>query len=83
MTLVEAGTIALVASLVSAITLIGPALAFTSAALFFAGSDAPFHYSVGPAFLYAAIAVAVVVAGAALPAWRTSRLEVIEALRWE
>jgi putative ABC transport system permease protein len=83
LTLVEAGTIAIVASALAIVLTLVPLRAFLWSALWFTGSDAPFRYSIGPAAAYAAVAAAVVLAGAAWPAWKTSRLQVIEALRWE
>jgi putative ABC transport system permease protein len=83
MTLVEAGIIGLVGSVLALVLTLGPLVALLWWALFFSGSDAPFNYSVGPALAYAGVAAVVVLAGAAWPAWRTSRLEVVDALRYE
>lgn len=47
------------------------------------GIRAPFRLAVAGPVVYAAIVVAVVIAGASLPAWRASRLEVVEALQYE
>jgi putative ABC transport system permease protein len=47
------------------------------------GADPPFRVDVRSGLLYFAIGVAVMTAGAAWPAWRSSRISVIEALRYE
>ena len=51
--------------------------------IFIMGASATFHFDPPATALYAAIALAVVVIGASWPAWRTSRLVVVEALRHE
>jgi ABC-type antimicrobial peptide transport system permease subunit len=54
---------------------------FTTDILF--GTKPPIAFNVGPGLLYAALGILLVVAGAAWPAWRTSRLDVVDALRYE
>lgn len=47
------------------------------------GIRAPFRLAVAAPAVYALLTLAMVVAGASLPAWRASRLEVVEALQYE
>ena len=47
------------------------------------GLKPPFHLSPSAPLIYGFIATVVVLAGAALPAWRTSRLDVVAALQYE
>ena len=47
------------------------------------GLHAPFRLALDAPLLYGAMALATVLLGAALPAWRTSRLEIVEALQYE
>jgi len=47
------------------------------------GLHAPFRLALDAPLLYGAVALATVLLGAALPAWRTSRLEIVEALQYE
>ena len=51
--------------------------------IFIMGASASFHFDPPGTAGYAAIALLVVVIGASWPAWRTSRLVVVEALRHE
>lgn len=54
-----------------------------SDAVFITGASPAFNFDVAAAARYALLALAVVVVGAGWPAWRTSRLQVVDALRHE
>ena len=58
----------------SALLLIGPIVI---------GYREPFMLDISSAMTYGAIAVVVALAAAALPAWRTSRVEVLAGLQYE
>jgi putative ABC transport system permease protein len=60
---------------------LGMAFFFTTGILF--GLKPPIGFNFGPGLVYAALGIVVVVAGAVWPAWRTSRLDVVDALRYE
>jgi putative ABC transport system permease protein len=47
------------------------------------GFKEPFVIDAGTAVVYAFVAIAIALLGAAFPAWRTSRIEVLEALQYE
>jgi ABC-type antimicrobial peptide transport system permease subunit len=47
------------------------------------GYKDPFQLFVGSVPVYGPLAIFVVLAAAALPAWRTARLEVVGSLRYE
>jgi putative ABC transport system permease protein len=65
----------------AASVLIGFAFFFAAGVLF--GLQPPVGFHFGPGLRYAVLGVVIVLAGAAWPAWRTSRLDVIDALRYE
>jgi putative ABC transport system permease protein len=81
MVLVEAGMIGLLGTLLGGLSgLVGlEGFAISSATL--TGLDIPFRLSIAPLLVYGSIVTACVLAGAALPAWRTSRLDPVVALR--
>lgn len=83
LTLVEAALVGAVASAIG--TLGGAAVteAFRQAFVTIVAVRAPFRLNPVLPFVYGALATAVVVAGASLPAWRAARLPVVEALRYE
>ncbi|MHB1910617.1 MAG: ABC transporter permease [Acidimicrobiales bacterium] len=85
MTLVEAGGIGLVASVLGVGAGVGILVAFRDSAGYLFGLEPPLLLGglVLPAIVYCLIAVAAVLIGAGLPAWRTSQLQITEALRYE
>jgi putative ABC transport system permease protein len=83
MVLVEAALVAVVGAFVGlavsipmygALVLVGPVII---------GFKEPFVLDPGTAIVYAGVGVVVALAGAAWPAWRTARIEVLEALQYE
>lgn len=83
MTLLEAAALGVVGTITGAVFSVPlfEAIRDTNALAF--GIRAPFRLAAAAPAAYAVIVVAVVVAGASLPAWRASRLEVVEALQYE
>lgn len=82
MTLVEAGAVGLAGSVLGALASLGAYLALAFVAPILTGLQPPFHFDLVAPFGYGALATLCVVAGAAWPAWRTSRLEVLAALQY-
>jgi putative ABC transport system permease protein len=82
MTLVEAGAVGLVASVLGAVASVGAYLALSFVAPILTGLQPPFHIDLLAPVAYGALATACVVAGAAWPAWRTSKLDVLTALQY-
>ena len=83
MVLVEAGLFGLLGTLGGLFGGLIGLLAFCMASTSLTGLYIPFHLSLLPLFTSGLIATACVLAGAALPAWRTSRLDPVVALRYE
>jgi putative ABC transport system permease protein len=83
MTLVEAGVVGLAGTVLGALASVGTYLAMSLVAPILTGLRPPFHIAYAAPLIYGVIATAVVLAGAALPAWRTSRLDVVAALQYE
>jgi ABC-type lipoprotein release transport system permease subunit len=83
MILVEAGLFGVLGTLCGLVGGTLGLLAFCMASTTMTGLTIPFHLSVVPVLTYGAVATLVVVIGAALPAWRTSRLDPVIALRYE
>jgi putative ABC transport system permease protein len=83
MVLTEAGAVGVAGSVLALVVGLGLCLGLMAIIPIVVGFKGPLLFEL-PAFpIYAAIAVVVVVAGAAVPAWRSSRLEVVEALQYE
>jgi ABC-type antimicrobial peptide transport system permease subunit len=57
--------------------------ALRNVAVLSVGIRPPLRFDLGSALVATVLAVVVVVVGAALPAWRASRLEIVEAIRDE
>jgi putative ABC transport system permease protein len=83
LTLVEGAVIGLTGSVLGLLSSFVIEEAFTRVAGILFGLSVPVRVAVPPSLLYALIGTLVVLVGALLPAWRSSRLEVVEALRYE
>ncbi|HJQ41672.1 MAG TPA: ABC transporter permease [Jatrophihabitantaceae bacterium] len=83
MVLVEAGLFGVLGTISGFVGGILGLAAFSFASGVLTGLTIPFSLHVGPLFLYGALATLCVLVGAALPAWRTSQLDPIVALRYE
>lgn len=81
--LIEAGAVGLVASVLGALAALGIFEAGRDFGLFGFGVLPPFRINLAVSSAYAALGVTVVLVGALLPAWRTSQLPVMDALRYE
>jgi putative ABC transport system permease protein len=83
MVLVEGGAIGVCGSVLGILASLGLAgvLIQVSGVLF--GLRPPLRIDLRPGLLYAVVGTLIVLAAAAWPAWRTSRLQVVEALRYE
>jgi putative ABC transport system permease protein len=83
MTLIEGGVVGLLGGTLGAVVALPLLAAMANYALFFIGIEIPLRYNVLPVAGYIGLALVVVLVGAALPAWRTARLPVLEALQYE
>jgi putative ABC transport system permease protein len=83
MTLIEAGLVGLAGSVLGAIASIGAYLALAFVAPILTGLQPPMRFDPVAPLGYGLLATAGVVLGAAWPAWRTARLEVVAALQYE
>ena len=83
MTLVEAVLVGIVGCVLGVGGGIVGGIGMLADSIFIMGASASFHFDPPATVGYALIAICVVVIGASWPAWRTSRLVVVEALRHE
>ncbi|HEY2815367.1 MAG TPA: ABC transporter permease [Acidimicrobiales bacterium] len=83
MVLVEAGLFGVLGTFSGFVGGIIGLAGFCFASQILTGLSIPFSLHFGPLFLYGALATLCVLAGAALPAWRTSQLDPVVALRYE
>ncbi len=83
MTLTEAAVVAIVGALLGAIASLVMLAALREVVPILVGFREPFRVDLMALAVYIPVALAVVLAAAALPAWRTSRLQVLEALQYE
>lgn len=81
--LAEAALVGLLAGALGIVASLGIFEALREIAIVFIGIHAPFRVNLPLDVLYLGLALVTVLIGAALPAWRTSRLEVVDALRYE
>lgn len=83
MTLIEGVAAALAGALIGAVGSVAVFEALRNAAAVSIGSRPPFGSDPVGAVVATALALLVVAIGGALPAWRTSRLQIVEAIRDE
>ena len=83
MVVAEAGLVGLAGSLLAALASVGIVVALVAITPVLIGYRDPFAFDVGTVALYGAIVTAIVAAAALLPAWRTSRVNMVEALQYE
>ncbi|MHB8464523.1 MAG: FtsX-like permease family protein [Acidimicrobiales bacterium] len=83
MTITEALTVGIIGVLLSVIGAVVMNIAFTLLVPIIVGYKDPIRFAFSSMAIWGAVALVVVVAAAALPAWRTSRVEVLEALQYE
>lgn len=81
LTLVEAGVVGVLGSVLGAAGSVGMVVALLAVAPILTGLTGPFRLDLMTPLVAGSLATVVVLAGAALPAWRTSRLEAVAALR--
>ena len=83
MVLVEAGLFGVLGTICGFVGGLVGLATFSLASTSLTGLTIPFQLNLMPLLVYGTIATAFVLAGAALPAWRTSRLDPVVALRYE
>jgi putative ABC transport system permease protein len=83
MALTEAGAIGVLGSVLGTVAGAGMLMGFFGAAPIMFGIGEPVHADLRAPLVDGILALVVVLAGAALPAWRTVRLQVVEALQYE
>jgi putative ABC transport system permease protein len=83
MVLMEAGIVGVAASVLGTLAGIVTYIAMMWVSPLLTGLSAPFHFELTGPFLYGTIGLVFVLLGAAVPAWRTSRLDPAVALRYE
>jgi putative ABC transport system permease protein len=83
MTLAEALAVACIGLVASIVGAVGMNVAFTFIVPILVGYRDPMRFDFGSLAVWAPVAVLVVMAAALLPAWRTSRVEVLAGLQYE
>jgi putative ABC transport system permease protein len=83
MTLTEAAVVGLIGSLLGAAGGVAVFWALINVSTLIIGVAPPFRVDLTTPVVYAVVACGVVLVGAALPAWRTARLPIVEALQYE
>ena len=83
MVLVEGLTVGFVGSVLSSVAAVGMYTAFNLTTPLVIGFKNPWRLEPTSLVVWVPVALATVLAAAALPAWRTSRVQVVEALQYE
>lgn len=83
MVILEAVIVGVLGTLVGAVLSTGMNLAFYALTPLIIGWENPLRFAVWAVPLYGAVVVLAVALGAALPAWRAARVQVVEALAYE
>jgi putative ABC transport system permease protein len=83
MVLTEAGVVGIAASVLGTIAGIATYVAMIWVSPLFTGLSAPFRFDLVAPLVYGGVGLVFVLLGAALPAWRTARLDPAVALRYE
>jgi putative ABC transport system permease protein len=83
MTVAEGAAAALAGGILGVLASLGVFEAFRNVAFAAVGAHPPFRFEFTPAITAVGLTFGVVVFGSLLPAWRTSRMQIVEALRDE
>lgn len=83
MVVLEAVVVGILGSIVGAVLAVGMQLAFHALTPLLIGWENPMRFALWAVPVYGLITVVLVALGAALPAWRASRVNVVEALAYE
>jgi putative ABC transport system permease protein len=83
MVVLEAIIVGAVGTVVGAVLSVGMDLAFLAITPLLLGWENPMRFALWAVPVYGVITVVVVAIGASLPAWRASRVHVVEALAYE
>jgi putative ABC transport system permease protein len=83
MILAEAAAVAVAGTLLGTVGALGMIEGFRQTSFLFIPNDMPLRIDPVAPFIYGALTTLVVIVAAALPAWNASRLQVVEAIRYE